>query len=278
METKAYFMVKTDRAAGGDGYAETIRELEAMPEVESVEPVSGEYDLVVIATVDAPIRVVLVANKIQAKKWVKSLHVLNVEPAQPNPFLDEVCSTPGGECVNWCVQCGMCSASCPNVDKMDYSPRKAIALIRAGRRYDVLTSNTMWVCASCYLCTVRCPRDVKPTELMHALERLSVRHGLHNGGTSTPAMYKAFVDSIKGNGRVFEMGMMMKFYLSTLLTKSYLQAVLTGKTNPLATIKMLPLALKLLLHGRMSIKPRKIKGTKQIKTIVERAQALGGVK
>ena len=46
-------------------------------------------------------------------------------------FLDEVCSVPGGECVNWCVQCGMCAASCPSVSWMDYSPRKMIALIRA---------------------------------------------------------------------------------------------------------------------------------------------------
>ncbi len=262
METKAYFMIKMEAITGGDGHTDAVRELEAMPEVEAVEPVSGEYDLVVVAAVDAPIRIALVANKIQAKNWVKNLHVLKLEPAAPNPFLDEVCSIPGGESINWCVQCGMCSASCPNVNKMDYSPRKTIALVRAGRRYDVLTSNSMWVCASCYLCTARCPKDVKITELMHTLERLSVRHGLHNGG-ATPALYRAFIDSIKGNGRVHELGMMMKFFL---------------KTNPLAALKIIPVGLKLLSHGRMSIKPTKIKGTEQIKTMVERAQALGGAK
>jgi len=184
-------------------------------------------------------------------------------------FLKEVYSVPSGESVRWCIQCGMCSGSCPNAAQMDYPPRKIIALLRAGRRYDVLTSNTMWVCASCYLCTVRCPKDVKVTELMHTLERLSTYHGLTSRGTSTSIMYRAFVDSIKSNGRIHELGMMMKFYLSTLLT---------GKINPLAMIKMLPLALKLLSRGRMVIKPRKIKGIEQVKTIVERAQALGGVK
>jgi len=91
-------------------------------------------------------------------------------------------------------------------------------------------------------------------------------------------MYKAFVNSIKNNGRVFEVGMMMRFYLSTLLTKSYLWAVLTRKVNPLDTIGMLPLALKLMSHGRMSIKPKKIKGVEQLKTIVEKARALGGAR
>ena len=278
MGINVYLMIKRDKIDGGDGGVDAVRELEAMPEVVAVAPVSGEYDLVVEATVDIPIRVGVIADKIQAQKWVESVHILKVEPAEPNPFLDEVCSLPGGECVRWCMQCGMCSASCPNVSQMDYSPRKIIALIRAGRRYDVLSSNAMWVCASCYLCTVRCPKDVKITELMHSLARLAVRHSLCNGGVSTPAMYRAFVNSIKNNGRVFEMGMMIRFYLSTLLTKSYLWAVLTRKANPLDTIRMLPLALKLLLHGRMSIKPTKIKGSKQLKSIVERAQALGGTR
>ena len=211
-------------------------------------------------------------------KKVSKKMVTKVESTTPNHFPDEVYLTPGGEGVLKCIQCGMCSASCPNVAQMNCSPRKIIALIRAGRRYDVLTSNTMWVCASCYLCTVRCPRDVKITELMHALDRLALRHNLCNEETSAPAMYRGFVNSIKGNGRVFEMGMMIKYYLSTVLTKSYLLAVLRGKENPLALIKMLPLALKLLLHGRMPIKPRRIKGIKQVKAIVKKAQALGGVK
>ncbi|HEX75714.1 MAG TPA: hypothetical protein G4O12_03930 [Dehalococcoidia bacterium] len=261
MGTKAYLMVKMEMSYARDGHTDGMKELKAMPEIETVEPVSGDYDFVIAATVDAPVRVASVASEIRAKEWVKNLDVLKVEPAAPNPFLDEVCSTPGGECVRWCVQCGMCSASCPNVGKMDYSPRKIIALIRAGRRYDVLTSNSMWVCASCYLCTVRCPKDVKPTELMHALERLSFHHGLRHGATSTPAMYNAFVNSINNNGRVHELGVMSKFYL---------------KTNPLAVLKMIPIGLKLLSRGRMPLKPRKIRGINQLKTIIEKANVLGG--
>jgi len=215
------------------------------------------------ATIDAPAKTAPPANKIPAEERSRSLETLKPEPPDANPFLDEVCSVPGGEGVSWCIQCGVCSASCPNVAQMDYSPRKTIALIRSGRRYDVLTSNTPWICATCYMCTVRCPRDVKPTELMHALERLAIHHGLRNARVSTPAMYSAFVDSIKSNGRVHEFGMMLKYYL---------------KTNPLAALKMTSVGLKLLTHGRMSLKPKKIKGVKQIKTIVNKARSLGGVK
>jgi heterodisulfide reductase subunit C len=259
MGTKVYFMIKTAEEAGQEGYEQVLKALEAIPEVESIEPASGDYDLV--ARVDVPKRVVPVANKILESGGVKRLEVIRVEPLEPNPFMEEVCSIPGGESVLWCAQCGMCSASCPNVAQMDYSPRKIIALIRAGNRNQVLGSNSMGVCASCYLCTVRCPREVKITELMHALECLATRHELTSAKTATPMMHRFFVDIIKRNGRAHEFGLMLRFYL---------------RTNPFAAIKMLPMALKLLLHGRMPLRARRIKGTEQLKVIIHEAQIMGG--
>ena len=82
MATKAYFMINMDTKFNHDSYyLGAIRELEAMPEVESVEPVSGMCDLLV--KVDAPIRVMFIANKIRTKEWVKGFRVLKVESAQP---------------------------------------------------------------------------------------------------------------------------------------------------------------------------------------------------
>ena len=176
-------------------------------------------------------------------------------------FLDEVYSVPGGECVRWCVQCGMCAASCPNVAWMEHSPRKMIALIRAEKRQEVLTSNSMWVCASCYLCTVRCPRGVEMTELMHVLGSLAARHGLTNGKTATPAMHRAFIENIKSNGRLHELGLMRRFFL---------------RTNPLAALKMAPVGLRLLSHGRLRLRAEKAGGAAQVRAIVEEAQKLGG--
>ena len=81
MGTKAYFMINMDKTLSQDShYVDAIRELEAIPEIESVEAVSGRYDLV--AKVDAPIRVIFVANKVLEKEWVRRLHVLRIEPAE----------------------------------------------------------------------------------------------------------------------------------------------------------------------------------------------------
>jgi heterodisulfide reductase subunit C len=200
---------------------------------------------------------------------VASKAIGEVTGATGGDFLEEVCAIPGGESIRWCIQCGMCSASCPNAAQMDNTLRKTIALIRAGRRQDVLASNTMWVCASCYLCTVRCPKEVKITELMHTLERLASYYGLTTKRTTTADMYQVFIDSIKSNGRVHELGMMMRYYT---------KMVLTGKVNPFSLIGMLPLAMNLMSHGRLVLTPKKTKGVGQVRTIVQKAKALGGAK
>jgi len=77
MGTKAVFMIKMAKRFSDEGYYfDAVRELEAMPEVEAVTPVSGVCDLLV--KVDVPIRAIFIADKIRAKKWVQSLRMLEV--------------------------------------------------------------------------------------------------------------------------------------------------------------------------------------------------------
>jgi len=182
-------------------------------------------------------------------------------PAAEVSFIDEVCSIPGGEAIRSCIQCGMCTGSCPTASRWDYPPRQVIAMVRAGLRDELLSSNSMWFCASCYTCTVRCPRDIKPTDIMHALEIIAIRDGLSTKRSRTPVMYKCFVDSATGNGRVYELGMMLKLFL---------------RTNPFAALKMAPVGLSLFLHGRLPLRPSRIKGRGELKAILDKAKTLGG--
>lgn len=82
MGTKAYFLINVAKQVvqRDDYYIKAINELEAIPEVESVEPVSGIYDLMV--KVDVPIRAIFVADKILEKEWVRRLHVLRIEAVE----------------------------------------------------------------------------------------------------------------------------------------------------------------------------------------------------
>src|SRR4030042_4966482 len=135
---------------------------------------------------------------------------------------------------------------------MEHTPSQLIAMARAGMRKEVLSSNAMWHCLSCYLCTVRCPRGIKQTELMHVLECLAVREGLSHGRSLTPAMYRSFNSFVYSLGSLPELGFMTRFYMLT---------------HPLRAVRMLPVARKLISHGRMSIKARRLTpaGNNQLK-------------
>jgi len=84
MATKAYFMINVTEKFCQNGYQDILRDLETIPEVKAVERISGACDLLV--KVDAPVRMIFVANKLLAKEWVKRLHVLYVEPIQPDEY------------------------------------------------------------------------------------------------------------------------------------------------------------------------------------------------
>ena len=176
-------------------------------------------------------------------------------------FVDEVAATPGGEKIRDCIQCGICAGSCPAACKMEYPPRRIIAMIRAGKRDEVLSSDSMWYCMSCYLCSERCPRDIKPTELAYALESLAVKNGYRVRGTHTPAVHHSYVHSLRCHGRIYEMGMMLRYYLTS---------------NPFKAITMLPLAVKLLRRGRLPLLPPRTDGLASYKKVIARFRETGG--
>ena len=72
-------------------------------------------------------------------------------------FGREVMSVPGCEQLESCIQCGTCSGVCPLSIYMDYTPRQVMALTRGDFKNEVLKSHTIWLCASCYACTVGMP-------------------------------------------------------------------------------------------------------------------------
>jgi heterodisulfide reductase subunit C len=152
-----------------------------------------------------------------------------------------------------CIQCGTCSASCPTAYAMDYTPRQIIAALRAGQLEKVLRSNTPWLCASCYYCTVRCPAGIQFTDLMYDLKRMAVRRGLHPRGS--PALYKAFVTTVDRYGRSAETELMIRYYLS--------------RFNPLGLLKLAPFGLKMLLRKRFPLLPHRIKGHSDLGKILD---------
>lgn len=91
-------------------------------------------------------------------------------------FRDRVIVLAGAE-VKTCIQCGTCSASCPTASLMDVPIRKLVKLVLEGEKEEALSSRSIWLCTSCLLCTVRCPRKIRPMAVVAALKTIYEEEG-----------------------------------------------------------------------------------------------------
>ena len=168
-------------------------------------------------------------------------------------FYKKVVESSGCNKVLECIQCGTCSSTCPVSLYMDYTPRKLMAMIKAGFEEDALKSKTVWICSSCYSCTVMCPSQIKITDVMYALKRMAIEKGYYPKSMPTPVLAKEMNNIISKRGRNSEM---------------YVASMMVLKTNPFGMLKMAPVGLALLKKRRLHIGLEKIKNTKQIKKLL----------
>ena len=179
-------------------------------------------------------------------------------------FMREILEdTPGGDPrLEMCIQCGTCSGSCPSGADMDYSPRRIFAMIEAGMREEVLRANTFWYCVSCYYCFVRCPQEVKITDIMYTLKRKAIREGYYkeSSASEAPDFSETFVEAVFKYGRSFELGLATRYHL---------------RHHPIDAVKMAAgMGLTMLRKGRMDLTPRRIRDLDQLQAILARAKEI----
>jgi heterodisulfide reductase subunit C len=60
---------------------------------------------------------------------------------------------------------------------MDITPDKLIRYLQFNK-LEVLDSKTPWLCATCFTCSVRCPRNLDIAKIMEALRLLKLRKNI----------------------------------------------------------------------------------------------------
>ncbi len=167
--------------------------------------------------------------------------------ARDPAFRDLILKTPPGEKILTCMQCGVCAGSCPVSHEMDYTPRELVRMVQLGLKDDVLNSNTIWLCTTCFSCSVRCPRGIRPTELMETLRPIAIAEGVRNKNIKFD---QVFSDVVKKKGRASEFLLLSKYSLS----------------EP-GMIKQAPFGLSLLLKGKLPLAVNKMEDASEIKAI-----------
>jgi heterodisulfide reductase subunit C len=141
---------------------------------------------------------------------------------------------------------------------MDYTPRQLWHMIRLGMVDDVLNSKTLWLCSTCYSCTLRCPRELPLTETMGALKRAAIRQEVQ-GFKESRNFYRAFVETVRRYGRSEEVEIMARYFLTT---------------NPLLAVDYVPLALTMLRKGKVKLSVPKIGGEGKLDKIFHKVEEL----
>ena len=114
-------------------------------------------------------------------------------------FGDEIMRHPGGENLNLCYQCGCCTATCPVSKLTDaFKPQYVLRMIMLGFRKEVLSGQSIWLCASCYLCQERCPQGVEVAQILLAARNIASREGY------TPKAFVEQASTLVKKGRLAE--------------------------------------------------------------------------
>jgi heterodisulfide reductase subunit C2 len=114
-------------------------------------------------------------------------------------FKHRVAKHRGGEGIRSCFACKACTAACP-IERVDqrYDPRKIIRMALLGMKKEVLESDFIWLCSSCYGCHEVCPQNVRFTEVMFAIKNLAVAEAC------IPPGLTAQKSLLKSHGRLYE--------------------------------------------------------------------------
>ena len=118
----------------------------------------------------------------------------------------------------------------------------------------VLASEGIWLCLGCETCSSRCPQEVEVAKVMDFVRTEALAQGLaHPRSKDILAFHRAFLDSIRTTGRLYEIGLVADYKLRS---RHFLKDV--------------ALAPKMYLRGKLPLLPHLIKGRDAMKRIFQR--------
>jgi heterodisulfide reductase subunit C len=162
-----------------------------------------------------------------------------------------------GENIRNCYQCGKCAAGCPLSAAMDLQPQQILRALQLGQTDLIFSSDTLWLCVSCQTCVTRCPCEVDLPRVMDALRAWAVVHHHAAAQREIVAFQRTFLKSIELTGRVYEIGLIGGYNL----TSGHL-------------FSSFDLAAPMVLKGKIKPIPQRVKAMDEVAGIFRRAREL----
>jgi quinone-modifying oxidoreductase subunit QmoC len=112
---------------------------------------------------------------------------------QPSAEFREAFFNRGGEAAARCYQCATCSSVCDLAPAEAPFPRRQILWAQWGLFDRIAGDPGVWLCHQCNDCSVRCPRDVGPGDVMAAARGIVVQ------SLASPPMFGKLVGNVRAN-------------------------------------------------------------------------------
>lgn len=93
-----------------------------------------------------------------------------------NEITEEIVKDEALQVVQACFQCGTCTGSCPSGRRTAIRTRKILRKLLLGID-EVISSDDIWLCSTCYTCYERCPRSIPVTDVIIKLRNLASKRG-----------------------------------------------------------------------------------------------------
>jgi len=94
--------------------------------------------------------------------------------------------------INYCIQCGRCTSSCPLATQLQYSPRHKVneeRLLEAENLDEAQAS--VWACLACYNCHEACEQGVHTAAIIRRIRQRLFEHGMAPEGIKKVAVHFA---------------------------------------------------------------------------------------
>lgn len=164
-------------------------------------------------------------------------------------FLSEV-DRLSGQQVEACYHCHTCTAGCAVSQDMRYGPDRIIRLIELDERERALSAPDIWLCATCEVCSARCPNDIDVALVMDTLRHMSVAAGLASPAPHVTLFHRIYLKVIQLLGRSHEASMLGAYKVFSLDLFSDMDA-----------------GLALVLRGKIPIVPHRIGGVGSVQQV-----------
>jgi heterodisulfide reductase subunit C len=115
------------------------------------------------------------------------------------------------EIPEFCFQCAKCTSGCEAHKLLELEPHKIVALLKRGLIDEMINSDVIWTCMSCFKCRERCPQKVAPVEILFALKNMAVAKG-----KQIPGKYTAMLQSILSIGLIQDIQKITDFNNKTI--------------------------------------------------------------